>query len=173
MGNAIRSVLLVDDDEAVLEVLGKTLQLRGLEAHTASTLTSAQRALRQHRLDLVVLDHHLGEQSGLDLLDEAVAVARVVMVSGYASVALAVRAMRGGASAVLVKPATIDEILHAADEEDHASPPGTLPSLQRVEWEHLQRALADSEGNVSEAARRLKLPRRTLQRKLRKLPPTA
>jgi len=167
-----RTVLIVDDDDGVLDAMGAALRARGLQVATAKTLPAAHQALRQ-RPDLAILDVRLGEDSGLDLLDCAVTHGtRAVIVSGYASVALTVRAMRIGARAVLFKPATVDEILHAAVEDAPTIASSQLPSLQRVEWEHLQRALLDTDGNVSEAARRLKLPRRTLQRKLRKRPPT-
>src|SRR5690606_11363521 len=97
--------------------------------------------------------------------------------TGYGSIATATEAMRLGATHYLPKPATVDEIL-AAFARDELPPlaavegeEATTPSLARAEWEHINRVLADSGGNISEAARRLGIHRRSLQRKLQKYPP--
>jgi two-component system response regulator RegA len=106
------------------------------------------------------------------LLAEGLA-GRVVVVSGYASVPVAVAAMRLGAWDVVSKPATAASLLGSLEPEALRARPSRadLPSLGRTEWEHIQRALRDAGGSISEAARRLGIPRRTLQRKLRKAPP--
>jgi two-component system response regulator RegA len=96
----------------------------------------------------------------------------VVVLTGYGSIATALEAIRLGARHYLTKPADVDEILAAFDRERSGSPrePSPVPSLARVEWEHINRVLADCGGNISEAARVLGIHRRSLQRKLAKFP---
>jgi two-component system response regulator RegA len=110
------------------------------------------------------------------------------MLTGYGSIASAVEALRLGADDYLSKPVDADEVIAALtgpkstkdSTKDPATgsastprpaPPASAPSLARAEWEHIQRVLADCSGNVSEAARRLGITRRTLQLKLKKYPP--
>jgi len=99
---------------------------------------------------------------------------RVVVLTGYASIATAVEAIKLGAIHYLAKPADADEIiaaLHRDEEGDATVSVGEQPmSVRRLEWEHIQKVLTEVEGNVSEAARRLGMHRRTLQRKLQKKP---
>ena len=100
---------------------------------------------------------------------------RVLMLTGYGSIATALEAVRLGAVHYLTKPADVDEILAAFDRDGspvESSSDLETPSLARVEWEHLQRVLIDCEGNLSEAARRLGLHRRSLQRKAARKRPT-
>jgi two-component system response regulator RegA len=118
---------------------------------------------------------------GLEVVRELLAIdpaTAVVVLTGYGSIATAVEAIRLGAKHYLTKPADADEILRAF-QGDQAPASGTAPpagaetpSLARAEWEHIQRVLSDVNGNVSEAARRLGLHRRSLQRKLAKYPPS-
>ena len=118
--------------------------------------------------------------SGLELLRDLKgidAATKVVVLTGYGSIASAIEAMRLGATHYLPKPATVDDILAAFRRDDvpphtaGASAAEKTPSLARAEWEHMNRVLTDAGGNVSEAARRLGLHRRSLQRKLNKYPP--
>jgi two-component system response regulator RegA len=115
--------------------------------------------------------------SGLELVRELVALApgvRVVVLTGYGSIASAVEALHRGAHHYLSKPADADDILAALEADRPATAPAPAappPTLARAEWEHLSRILADCGGNVSEAARRLGITRRTLQLKLKKDPP--
>jgi two-component system response regulator RegA len=100
----------------------------------------------------------------------------MVVLTGYGTIATAVEAVRRGAINYLTKPLDADQILAAFEKEGEpaiSSVPvdGTIPSLARVEWEHIQRILHDCEGNISLAARKLGIHRRSLQRKLAKLPP--
>jgi two-component system response regulator RegA len=110
-------------------------------------------------------------ESGLDLLRRLMAIdptTKVLMLTGYGSIATAMEAVRLGAVNYLTKPADVDDILAAFDPEAQAgdtSPGLETPSLARVEWEHIQRVLNDCDGNLSEAARRLGMHRRSLQRK--------
>ena len=130
-------------------------------------------AFRPHA---AIIDLRMPDVSGLDLVSElAERFPGIVMVvlTGYGSIATAVEAVRRGAVNYLQKPLDTDEILAAFDAGPEAGPPPNVetPSLARVEWEHIQRILHDCNGNISLAARKLGLHRRSLQRKLGKLPP--
>ena len=92
------------------------------------------------------------------------------MLTGYGSIATAVESVKLGASSYLTKPVDTDQILAALEGSVSSSVPSSVPSLARVEWEHIQRVLADCGGNISQAARLLGIHRRSLQRKLAKYP---
>ncbi len=124
--------------------------------------------------EYAVIDLRMPGRSGLELLGELLAAdpsTRVVVLTGYGSIATAIEATRRGAAAYLPKPADADEILQALFGEGSAVTEIDTPSLARAEWEHIHRVLQDSGDNVSAAARRLGLHRRSLQRKLQKYPP--
>ncbi len=179
---APRSVLIADDDALLRSALARDLRARGYEVRTASSYEQAVTLAASHPPELAVLDLRIGERSGLEVLQAIRArspnVIAVVM-SGYGSIATAVEAMRLGAVNFLTKPIDVDELLHALlspreprplapvpPEEDKSA-----PSVARTEWEHISRVLADCGGNISEAARRMGMHRRSLQRKLHKQPP--
>ena len=177
-------VLVVDDDDTHRTRLCRAFRDRGLVVEGAASLAEAKARLASFRPQRAVLDLRLGDGSGIDLLGELLAVGpgiACVVLTGYGSIATAVDAVRRGAIDYLTKPADADEILLAFDAREgesrtsgEASAPGrspAVPSLHRVEWEHIQRVLADCGGNVSEAARQLGMHRRTLQRKLATHPP--
>jgi two-component system response regulator RegA len=177
-----RSVLLVDDDEVFRQRLARAFRDRGWEVREAGDLGDALAAAEEETPEYVVVDLRLPGGSGLEAvrrlkeLDETTA---IVVLTGYGSIATGLDALRLGAAHYLTKPADADEVIAGfakvagADADVDVSAPdpsvGT-PSLARVEWEHINRVLADSGGNVSEAARRLGLHRRSLQRKLAKYP---
>jgi two-component system response regulator RegA len=170
-----RSLLLVEDDDALRTRLARAFADRGFAVRDASTVADAERAAREVPPALVVLDLRVGAESGLDLVPALKALdpaTRIVVLTGYGSVATAVRAVKLGAANYLTKPADADEILAAFGELDDPSPAvETSPmSLGRLEWEHINRVVSECAGNISEAARRLGLHRRTLQRKLSKHP---
>jgi two-component system response regulator RegA len=175
-----RRLLLVDDDETFRVRLGRALAARGLEVATAADPAAALDELARARPDYAVVDLKMPGGSGLELVRELVARApgvRAVVLTGYGSIASAVEALHLGAHHYLSKPADADEIIAALESDarvpvpERASPPPS-PTLARAEWEHLSRILADCGGNVSEAARRLGITRRTLQLKLKKDPPS-
>jgi two-component system, response regulator RegA len=172
-----RRLLLVDDDETFRARLGKALGQRGLDVAAAADPAAALAEVRRARPDYAVVDLKMPGGSGLDLVREIVARApgvRVVVLTGYGSIASAVEALHRGAHHFLSKPADADEILAALEgDRPAAAPPAPhpTPTLARAEWEHMSRILADCDGNVSEAARRLGITRRTLQLKLKKNPP--
>jgi len=173
-------VLLIDDDARFLAQLSRSLARRGFEVESALNSLSALRMARHFRPDAILLDLRLGEESGLQIiprLRNGQAQRRIIVLTGYASIATAVEAIKRGANDYLPKPAHMAAILSAlnATEDDlsisiTAEAPQQMAPLATLEWEHIQQALADSGGNVSQAARRLGMHRRTLQRKLSKRP---
>jgi len=168
---SVRSVLIVDDEQPLREKLLDEFVRRGCAARGAATVAEAVALARAEPVDLAVVDLQLGSESGLDVVERIAGerlARRVVVLSGYASVAVTVAAMRLGAADVVNKPAGIDRLL---DEAGPLPDKLEVPSLHRNEWEHIQRVLRDCAGSVSETARKLGIPRRTLQRKLRKAPP--
>jgi two-component system response regulator RegA len=174
-----RRLLLVDDDETFRARLARALGDRGLEVRAAGDAAAALAEAQRARPDFAVVDLKMPGTSGLDLVPELVALApsvRVVVLTGYGSIASAVEAMHRGAHHYLSKPADADEIIAALEGSASKAPapmpsPSPSPTLARAEWEHMSRILADVGGNVSEAARRLGITRRTLQLKLKKNPP--
>lgn len=170
------TILLADDDEPLRERLARAFRDRGYPTTTAHDAASALVAFDAEPTDLAVLDLRLGRDSGLTLLAALKARApdlSVVMLSAWGSLPAAVDAVRLGAVDFVAKPAAADTVLAAFAREigvgtDDGYEP---PTLARTEWEHLQRVLGECGGNVSEAARRLRMHRRTLQRKLQKHPP--
>jgi len=170
----VRSFLVVDDDGAILSALQRELAGLGMRVRTAGDAGNLLAQLALETVDVVLLDLNLGEDWGLDLLPkirELAPSAKVVVMSGFGSIVSAVEAMKLGATHFLSKPVRAAQVFAAL-----SSRPGRreteLPSLARVEWEHLQRVLVSCGGNISEAARRLHIHRRSLQRKLaRRTPP--
>jgi two-component system response regulator RegA len=175
----LKRFLLVDDDDAFRTRLVKALQKRGLEVFDAPTASAALALAQKVQPQAAVLDLRMPGTSGLDLVPQLAAAIpgiQMVVLTGYGTIATAVEAVRRGAINYLTKPLDADQILAAfeKDAEPAASnvpADGTTPSLARVEWEHIQRILHDCDGNISLAARKLGIHRRSLQRKLAKLPP--
>jgi len=173
------NILIVDDDERLRTQLVNAMTRRGLVAVAASDYDSAVVQLESAPFDFAILDLKMPGQSGLELLrdmHQRWPEVAVVLMTGYGSIATAIDAVKLGAVNYVQKPADADDLL-AALERGLAEPLGdatqdyAAPTLARAEWEHIQRVLADCAGNVSEAARRLGVHRRTLQRKLNVLPP--
>jgi two-component system response regulator RegA len=174
------SILVVDDDEVFRQRLARALSERGLEVRAASDLASALAAARTDPPELASVDLRMPGGSGLELVQELRRLdpaTRILVLTGYGSIATAVEAIKLGAVHYLSKPADADEILAALGAAEAAAsgqapaPSTSTPTLARAEWEHINRVLADCQGNISEAARRLGLHRRSLQRKLAKYPP--
>jgi len=139
----------------------------------AGSPAEAETAVREGVPQYAVVDLRMPGGSGLDVVRALRALSsppQVVVLTGYGTIGTAVEAVRLGAINYLNKPADADEI-EAALQGKRPPPPHDVPSLDRQEWEYLNRVLADCNGNISEAARRLKMHRRTLQRKLQKHPP--
>jgi two-component system response regulator RegA len=168
MEHAQRSVLLVDDDRTFLSTFAREFTRRRWRVSTAQNSDEATPRARADRPTVIVLDMMLGEESALELipgLRREAPGARIVVLTGSASIATAVDAMKRGADHYLEKPATVEQILESVEQR------GESESLAQSERAHIERVLHESGGNVSEAARRLRMHRRTLQRKLRKVMP--
>jgi two-component system response regulator RegA len=171
------NLLLVDDDATFRERLARALRDRGLTVTTAGTRDEARAAAAATTFERAVVDLRLGETSGLAIVADLLAndtQIDVIVLTGFGSIATAIEAMKLGVLHYLTKPADADELLAAFDRPpteipaEHELPP--VPSLARVEWEHIQRVLTSCDGNISAAARLLGLHRRSLQRKLAKHP---
>lgn len=166
-------LLLVDDDEVFRERLAHSLGRRGYDVHTAGDADAAVALALEVMPDYAVLDLKMPGDSGLVLigrLKEDLPELRIIVLTGYGSIATALEAVRQGAMDYLTKPADADQIDRALRGQ-RAEAEVAAPSLDRVEWEHLQRVLQDCDHNISKAARILGLDRRSLQRKLAKYPP--
>ena len=170
-----RSLLLIDDDQAYCQVMQRALARRGFDVVVVVSGPDALSAAAERRFDGLILDLRLGEESGLQLLAELrqrQPKARILLLTGYASIATAVEAIRRGADQYLPKPAQVDEIVgYLFGQVAIPAVPLTPANPRRLEWEHLQRVMVEFQGNVSAAARALGMHRRTLQRKLARLPP--
>lgn len=172
------TIMVVDDDEILRTRLARAFVDRGLEVCTAASYEEAVALAREDSPEYAVVDLRMPGRNGLELvaaLKQIDPATSVVVLTGYGSIATAVEAMRLGATHYLPKPAHADDIL-AAFAKGQAPPnpllePSDPPTLARAEWEHINRVLDDCGGNISEAARRLGLHRRSLQRKLQKYPP--
>lgn len=170
------ALLLADDDEIFRDVLAKALCRRGYAVETAGSAEDALILSRDTPPEFAVVDLKLPGDSGLKLIADLIALdsnTRIVMLTGYASIATAVEAIKLGATHYLTKPANADEIIAALSRTDGDAwtPVADMPlSVNRLEWEHIQTVLTQHDGNISATARALKMHRRTLQRKLTKRP---
>ncbi|MCL7713905.1 response regulator transcription factor [Stenotrophomonas mori] len=172
--------LLVDDDPLYLRTLQRSLARREIQTDTAHDLAGALEQATRSPPAFALIDLKLGSESGLALIQplrELRADMRILLVTGYASIATAVEAIKLGADDYLPKPATVPMILRALGETDDGheepedvEPPDAMTPISRLQWEHIQQALHETGGNVSAAARLLGMHRRSLQRKLQKRP---
>ncbi|MEW5741670.1 MAG: response regulator [Myxococcota bacterium] len=169
------TVLVVDDDEVFRTRLGRALDERGYAVTMAGTVDEAL-AAAQDAPEYAVVDLRMPGKSGIELLKalrEKDPNTRVVMLTGYGSIPTAVEATKLGAASYLTKPADADEVVKAltGEQQPPTAAAHETPTLARAEWEYIQKVLADCGDNISEAARRLGIHRRSLQRKLQKYPP--
>jgi len=170
-------ILVIDDDETFSAVLTRALVRHGLSAMGATDAETALSQARRRPPGRVVLDLNLAGNSGLALIEPLLAInpdCRIVVLTGYASIATAVDAIKLGAVQYLAKPVDVQAILAAlaagAKPNTEDTPTAEPLSVDRLEWEHIQRVLHEHDGNISGTARALKMHRRTLQRKLAKRP---
>ncbi len=169
-------ILLIDDDESFSRVMARGFARRGFATHSCHSAADALAACARFEPTHILLDLNMPGTSGLVVLPQLLAAApqaRLVVLTGYSSIATAVEATNAGATNYLCKPASIEEILAAFTEGEEAEPaavPSEPISVDRLEWEHIQRVLQDNDGNISATARALGMHRRTLQRKLQKRP---
>src|SRR5881296_1560495 len=168
-------ILIVDDDEPFRLALRSAFLRRGYDVSLAGSPAEVDAALQEGMPHYAVVDLRMPGGSGLEVVRSLRALPRppaVVVLTGYGTIGTAVEAIRLGAINYLNKPADAEEI-EAALQGKRSPPMSDVPSLDRQEWEYLNRILADCNGNISEAARRLRMHRRTLQRKLQMHPPKA
>lgn len=169
-------ILIIDDDEVFTQTLVRSFKRRQIESDVALELRGALAATTKSDFDAILLDLRLGEESGLSILEalrNAQPKAKILILTGYSSIATAVDAIKLGADNYLPKPAGAGEILKALQlsaADSAMEIPQQAPSLDRLEWEHIQRVLRSNDGNISASARELGMHRRTLQRKLAKRP---
>ena len=171
----MHKLLYVEDDEALAFVTKRALTRLGYEVHHYLDIESAKTAFANEPFDGALLDLKLGNETSLGLLRDICTATDipVVLLTGYGSIRTAVQAMKLGAINYLSKPCTVNEIVNALNDrnvlpEEPASTEIETLSLRGVEWEAIQKALDENNGNISATARQLKMHRRTLQRKLQK-----
>lgn len=169
-------LLLVDDDQSFCDTLARALERRDFSVFKAQNIETAMALAAGKNPEYGVIDLRIGDESGLKLVAQLAQrdpEMRCVVLTGYASVATAVEAIKLGATNYLTKPAGVDQIIGALQREagDPDIPLGEQKlSVRRLEWEHIQTTLQEHDGNISAAARALGMHRRTLQRKLQKKP---
>jgi two-component system response regulator RegA len=172
------TILLLDDDHTFCEVLGRALRKRGFVVLSAQTVAGAVGHVRETPPEFAVVDLKIAQESGLDAADTLLALQprlRILMLTGYSSIATAVTAIKRGVYDYACKPLDADEILLklgiGVDPVGSTLDIPEVPlSVDRLEWEHIQRVLGENDGNISATARSLGMHRRTLQRKLQKRP---
>lgn len=175
--NELASLLLVDDDATFCQVLSHALCKRGFAVSVAHSVEEALPLAQANPPEYAVVDLKMSGASGLTLvqaLHQLDPATRIVVLTGYASIATAVESIKLGATQYLAKPANADQIVAAFGYLPSSGLPlNTQPSsVERLEWEHIQRILHEHQDNISATARALNMHRRTLQRKLAKRPLT-
>jgi len=179
-----KDILIIEDDDTFSAILVRALTRRGYAASSARNATAALSLAQTTAPAKVVLDLNLAGASGLDLIPRLLEInpaCRIVVLTGYASITTAVDAIKLGAVQYLAKPVEVDALLrafgHTLQAEESSSVTSTAAaispvpmSVDRMEWEHIQRVLHEHKGNISSTARALNMHRRTLQRKLLKRP---
>lgn len=176
----IQRLLLVDDDAVFRDRLARAFAGRGIDCSAAPDADAALALAREEAFDGAVVDLRMPGAGGLELVSALQRLRpklAVVVLTGYGSIATALEAVRLGARDFLIKPADPDTLLAALAGERPQRPgigeaPPEVPTLDRVEWEHIQRVLTETGGNISRTAQLLGIDRRSLQRKLGKYPPT-
>ena len=170
------TLLLVDGDDAFRSVLARAMSRRGYAVSSAASVPEAIAMAQALSPEYAVVDLKMPGESGLVLIEKLIELdpnTRIVMLTGYASITTAIEAIKLGATHYLAKPVDADEVvaaLHKTTGDSSLDVADSPLSVDRLEWEHIQRVLAEHDGNVSATARALKMHRRTLQRKLGKKP---
>lgn len=171
-----KPLLIVDDDEVFGQVLASSLGKRDYAVQVAHSLQQCIEMAKQQPPDFAIVDLCLGAESGLNVITNLLSInpqVRIVVLTGYASISTAIESIKLGAIHYLTKPADLDDIIAAFyhdNGDEHIDVQAKPMSVKRMEWEHLQKVLADHDGNISAAARAMNMHRRTLQRKLQKRP---
>jgi two-component system response regulator RegA len=170
---AERLLLIVEDDAAFARTLGRSFERRGYTAMLATNLDEVSAILKEHSPGYAVVDLKLnGDASGLacvQTLNQHDPAMLIVVLTGFASIATAVEAIKLGACHYLAKPSNTDDIEAAfgrAEGDAEVELTNRSTSIKTLEWERIHETLAETGFNISETARRLGMHRRTLARKL-------
>ena len=171
-----KNLLIIEDDEDYSSALTIALEKKGFIVQSASSVASAIDSAKTHKPKYALIDLRLGNESGLTIIPTLKAIdskMRIVVLTGFASIATAVEAIKLGAIQYLTKPTSSEEIYNAFFKPEGNTNQALKPnpmSVKRLEWEHIHKVLNEHEGNLSATARSLGMHRRTLQRKLSKRP---
>lgn len=171
----MKTILLVEDDEVLAQTLQRRLNKNDYSAEVVNSAHPVMDDLEKYEFDMYLIDLRLGKQSGLNLIQplrDRYPNAKIIVMTGFASIATAVNAIKLGADDYLPKPLDFKLLLDTLEgrKEIQTDVKEEVMSPERVEWEHIQKVLAENNGNVSATARELGMYRRTLQRKLAKKP---
>ncbi|MBE7527092.1 MAG: response regulator transcription factor [Nitrosomonas sp.] len=170
------SLLIVDDDEVFCDVLARAMEKRGFDTTRTHNIKTAIEQAELLMPEYAIIDLKLGSESGLLLVEKIRELdpgTRIIVLTGYASIATAVEAIKLGATHYLAKPVDADDIMAAFERTagDTEAPISAHPlSVERLEWEYIHRILMENDNNISVTAKALNMHRRTLQRKLSKKP---
>lgn len=169
-----KQLMYLEDDESLARMTTLALQRKGFQVDHFSSISQLRACKDRYGYSYALLDLKLQDGNSLEFisdLSEKSNAIKIVLLTGYASIATAVQAIKLGAHNYLPKPASIEEILAAFEErEDAPANHAESMSLKRLEWERIQKALVENDGNITLTAKQLKMHRRTLQRKLNKRP---
>lgn len=168
-----KNLLYLEDDKALAQMTVKAFERRGFQVKHFRSIGELENAYAYHQFTHALFDMKLDDGNSLDLIakiSDNTENLKIVLLTGYASIATAVQAIKLGAHNYLTKPASIDEILTAFEENAETDSPSRPMSLKRIEWEKIQQALVENDGNITVTAKKLNMHRRTLQRKLAKKP---
>lgn len=171
----MKTILLIEDDEVLAQTLTRRLTKNGYPTKALGDAHPVLAAIEEYPADVYLLDLRLGKQSGLNLVEplrQHYPQATIIVMTGFASIATAVNAIKLGADDYLPKPLDFKLLLDTIEGRKtvETEVKEEVMSPERVEWEHIQKVLAENNGNVSATARELGMYRRTLQRKLAKKP---
>ncbi len=171
-----KSLIIIDDDLPFRDRLSKSMEKKGFLVESFSNAKSSSQRIKEKNFDFAIVDMRLEDGSGLELIKTIQLLSpdtRSLLLTGYGNIATAVAAIKSGAIDYLPKPAEIDQIYYALTSTKNSlpPPPENPMTADRVRWEHIQRVFIQSNRNVSETARRLRMHRRTLQRILNKHAP--
>lgn len=168
-------LVIVDDDISLLNALSRRFSQRGFDVTAISEAVTTQQLVDENA-NSYLLDLRFASQSGLSFvapLRQALPACRIVLLTGYASIANAVQAVKLGADDYLTKPVDLQQLEQALRGESHSNKTESFDnqavlSPEQLEWEHINRVLTEQDGNISRTAELLGMHRRTLQRKLAK-----
>ena len=175
----MKKLLLVEDDTIFANTLMRRLTKHDFECVHAETNSEALLACHRHQPDFILLDMKLAQETTLSIIKPIRKLrtqSRIILLTGFASIATAVDAIKLGADDYLTKPLDTQTLLAALNESKaseiitDADIDGQTLSAEQVQWEHIQQVLKANDGNISATARQLSMHRRTLQRKLQKKP---